>query len=96
MNINASLHSRLRNCLQTILELNDGFSSPVLVHAFMQELDLIRNFLLRLDAVELQEEDVLRIEKATEVFLNELRGLFATGSTEREELSNSETPTRLQ
>lgn len=96
MNMDASLHSRLRNCLQTILELNDGFNSPVLVHAFMQELDLIRAFLLHLDAVDLQEEDVLRIEKATEVFLNELRGLFAAGPPEQEGRADSDAPTRLQ
>lgn len=96
MSVDASLHSRLRNCLQTILELNDGFNSPVLVHAFMRELELIRKFLHHLDAAELQEEDVLRIEKATEVFLDELRGLFAAGQPAGAERAGSGAPTRLQ
>jgi hypothetical protein len=100
MSVDAFLHSRLRNCLQTVLELNDGSNSPVLAYAFRQELELIRKFLLQLDAVELREEDVLRIEKATEVFLNELRGLFAAAPSDSADpaarAAAADTPTRLQ
>ena len=74
-----SLQSRLRNCLHTILELNESVDSPALLAVFMQELDLIRKFLQRLDEIVLEEEDVARIERATEVFLCELHGLFSPG-----------------
>ena len=77
MRDNLSLHSRLRNCLQTILELKeemDGFSFGLV---FFDEISMIRKFLGQLDDMDLCEDDVRRIEGATELLLRELNGLFA-------------------
>ena len=71
-----SLHSRLRNCLQTILDLKEemeGFSFGLV---FFDEISMIREFLDQIDDMDLCEDDVRRIEGATELLLRELNGLF--------------------
>jgi hypothetical protein len=69
------LQIRLRNCLQTILDLNENMDTNAFKLAFSDELDLMRNFLNGLDSIILNEADVLRIEDATEIFFKEL-GVF--------------------
>lgn len=71
-----SLQVRLRNCLQTILELREDLDSVSFGLAFVDELGMIRNFMKKIDSVKLCEDDVLRIEQATTVFLRELACLF--------------------
>ncbi|GFM35463.1 hypothetical protein [Desulfovibrio psychrotolerans] len=69
-----ALQSRLRNCLQTILELEPDLEGLEIGHDLMKEFDLLKSFMEKLDDVELQEEDVRRIETATANFLEELKG----------------------
>lgn len=69
-----ALQSRLRNCLQTILELEPDLEELELGHDLMKEFDLLKSFMEKLDDVALQEDDVRRIETATTNFLEELKG----------------------
>jgi hypothetical protein len=73
------LQIRLRNCLQTILDLNENMDTNAFRLAFSGELEFMRNFLNGLDSIILSETDVLRIEDATEVFFKELGVFFGNG-----------------
>lgn len=64
---------RITNCLQTILELESELSRLELAGALMDEFVYLKQFLERIDRVELNEDDVERIEAATANFLAELR-----------------------
>lgn len=70
------LQSRLRNCLQTILDLRDDLDSSAYSSAFGHELNMIKQFLARAQDVPVTSTDVERIEQATEVFLAELQELL--------------------
>ena len=72
-NSDDSLHLRLRNCLQTILELEPELERLEMGAMLTTELDQLKTFIQRLDTGQLHEEDVNRIEDATTSFLNELR-----------------------
>lgn len=67
------LQLRLKNCLQTILELEPDLRALSVQEKFHEELKLIRNYLDRLEDMSLSEEEVTRLERATETFLGELR-----------------------
>lgn len=68
---------RITNCLQTILELEPELSRLELAGSLLDEFVYLKQFLERIDRVELSEDDVERIEKATENFLAELRVPFS-------------------
>lgn len=68
---------RITNCLQTILDLEPQLESLELGEALLEEFDVLKSFLGKIDTVEIEEEDVVRIEKATANFLKELEGALA-------------------
>lgn len=68
------LHFRLSNCLQTILELEGDLERLQLGHVLLSEFSQLREFMDRIEMVEIDEEDVRRIEAATANFLEELQG----------------------
>ncbi len=66
------LQLRLRNCLQTIIELEPRMERlPVYVH-FQDDIQVLKNCLTEIDHMQLNEDEVLRLEKATTTFLQEL------------------------
>ncbi len=65
---------RISNCLQTILELETDLKRLEMGHALIKEFVVLKAFLEKIDRVDLREEDVLRIERATSTFLDELKG----------------------
>lgn len=67
------LQLRLKTCLQTILELEPDLSMLSIQEKFHEELRLIREYLDRLEHIRLSEEEIVRLEHATETFLGELR-----------------------
>ena len=67
------LQIRLRNCLQTILELETDLERLHVDDFVLKEFQLLKSFLSRVDDVRLDEADVRRIETATENFLKELK-----------------------
>jgi hypothetical protein len=80
------LYSRLRNCLQTILELEPELERLQLPGTFRSELEVLKQHLDRIRHFEFYEEDLRRLEAATAKFLEELRLPFAhlrTTSTQR-------------
>jgi hypothetical protein len=78
MNDEQLLQIRLRNCLQTILDLNENMGTNAFKLAFSEELELIKTFLNGLDSMILNEADVSRIEDATEIFFKELNTFFGS------------------
>ncbi len=76
------LNSRLRNCLLTILELEGVLENTHLGPALRQEFSVLKGVIQRLENVCIEENDVCRIEAATDRFLAELKepleGLPAT------------------
>jgi thiamine kinase-like enzyme len=68
-----SLQIRIVNCLQTILELEQELKNLELGHVLIREFDVLKSFLQKIESVQIEEDDVLRIEKATENFLDELK-----------------------
>lgn len=69
----SELHSRLKNCLQTILELEPELERLELGQELLKEFALLKSFVAKLEDITLVEDDVLRIEKATAHFLEELK-----------------------
>ncbi|MDR0828441.1 MAG: hypothetical protein LBN33_11340 [Desulfovibrio sp.] len=67
------LGSRLRNCLVTILELQEDLERTHLGLALQTEFSVLREVVKHLEYVNVEEQDVCRIEAATGRFLAELR-----------------------
>jgi hypothetical protein len=68
-----ALLERLQNCLQTILELEPDLEQLDMGDALVKEFGMLKAFLQRLEGIDIQEDDVRRIETATASFLEELR-----------------------
>lgn len=64
------LQLRLKNCIQTILELEPGMEGSE--GAFNEDFTSLRTCLARVDQMELAEEDVSLLERAASDFLLEL------------------------
>lgn len=69
---------RISNCLQTILELEPELEKLELGHSLLDEFMVLKSFLEKIDRVEVNEDDVRRIEQATANFLQELKGPLAS------------------
>jgi hypothetical protein len=88
-NTASPLHSRLANCLETILELEPDLEQLELGHVLLAEFGQLKSFLERLDSVCVDEADVTRIEAATSHFLEELKvplGVIREGEVKRRPL----------
>lgn len=67
------LQVRLKNCIQTILDLEQDMCAGDLGRHFAAELATLRGYLGQVDRMFLEEGDVQRLEKATSALLAELR-----------------------
>ena len=67
------LNCRLRNCLLTILELEEMLEHTHLGPALQKEFSVLKQVMQRLENVAIEENDVCRIEVATSRFLAELK-----------------------
>lgn len=65
---------RITNCLQTILDLEPALEQMDLGDSLLKEFVLLKAFLKNIENVDLNEDDVERIERATATFLDELKG----------------------
>lgn len=68
-----SLNCRLRNCLLTILELEDSLEQTQLRFALHKEFSVLKDIMQRLENISVEEQDVHLIELATSRFLTELK-----------------------
>jgi hypothetical protein len=68
-----TLAARIMNCLQTILELEPVLRRLDSGHILLSEFKVLKAFLNDMDGLSLDEDDVTRIETATEHFLQELK-----------------------
>lgn len=78
-----ALNSRLRNCLTTILELEETLEHTPLAESLHDEFSVLKDVLQRLSTVVVEEQDVHRIEAATARFLDELKGTLGAGKLQR-------------
>ncbi|MBB5143883.1 hypothetical protein [Desulfovibrio intestinalis] len=69
----SKLQVRLKNCIQTILELEPDMKAGVWGRYFDMELSSLKDYLSQVDQMDLAEEDVKRLENATATFLSELK-----------------------
>lgn len=77
------LHVRLRNCLQTILDLEPELQTMRVASPMLTELSMLKDLHAKLETLFVQEDDVQRIEKATAQFLTELKGIVRRESSAR-------------
>ena len=71
--MNSHLQIRLKNCLQTILDLEPDMDTLPARADFRPDMDTLKTYLARVEDMDLVEEDVQRLERATAHFLAELR-----------------------
>ncbi|WP_456324341.1 hypothetical protein [Desulfonauticus submarinus] len=71
------LKFKLKNCLETILEFEDalgrfncGFDLKL-----NEEMDYIKDFLSKLDDIEFEDSELIRVEESTSRFLLEIKDL---------------------
>ena len=69
----STLQIRLKNCIQTILDLEPDRRAGIGGRHYDEELSTLKNYLQRVDRMNLAEDDVQRLENATASFLAELR-----------------------
>jgi deoxyhypusine synthase len=80
----SSLNSRLRNCLVTLLELEEALERTHLGPALQDEFSLLKEVMQRLGQVKVEEHDVCRIEAATGRFLAELKETLGEAASVRD------------
>ena len=68
-----NLAARIENCLHTILELEPDLEQLQFGHYLLRDFNILKMFLSHVEEIEVQEQDVARIEAATENFLRELK-----------------------
>jgi len=78
-----NLSARIENCLHTILELEPDLEQLQFGHYLLRDFTILKMFLSRVEEIEVQEQDVARIEAATENFLKELREPLAQNEPKR-------------
>ncbi|MBQ4133394.1 MAG: hypothetical protein IJD04_06665 [Desulfovibrionaceae bacterium] len=87
------LKTRLRSCLQTILELEPCLVQTEVGPKMQKEFDALKRFLLELEHLSLTEEDVERVEISTNIFLEEISLPIQCGACA---MASSTTLSRLQ
>lgn len=78
-----NLSARISNCLHTILELEPDLERLQFGHYLLRDFNILKMFLSHVEEIEVQEQDVARIEAATENFLKELKEPLEQNETER-------------
>lgn len=68
-----ALQSRLKNCLQTVLELEPILEQLAIRHEMETELAKLKTFMERVEGMDLSEDSVRQIEDATMTFLEGMR-----------------------
>ena len=67
------LQIRLKNCIQTIIEIEDALDESDRKNVFLSEMSYLKHILMRIDRLDVLEDDVERLEIATAKFLKELQ-----------------------
>lgn len=71
--LDENLSARISNCLHTILELEPDLEQLQFGDYLLRDFNILKMFLSHVEEIEVQEQDVARIEAATENFLKELK-----------------------
>ncbi len=66
------LQRRLKSCLETILDVESDIEHYPLYNSLKSEMEVLKKYLNDVESLELSEEDVLRLEQAATLFLNEI------------------------
>lgn len=65
------LHLRLKNCLQTILDLESGIKKNNL-DVFEADFISLKQYMEKIEQIQVKEEEVTRLENITSSFLREI------------------------
>ncbi len=71
------LHARLKNCLQTIVELEPALSRLTIHSELIGEFKHLKSIISKIPQLEISLEEVDRIETATCMFLKEMEVPFS-------------------
>lgn len=71
-----NLQIRLKNCIQTILDLEPAISATNGIF-FEEDFVSLKHYLGHVDKMDLAEDDVLQLEKATSEFLADVECHFS-------------------
>lgn len=66
------LQARLKNCLLTIVELEPALNRLTIHSELISEFKHLKDVISKVSKLELSPEEVIRIERATALFLKEL------------------------
>lgn len=80
--LDENLAARIANCLHTILELEPDLEQLQFGDYLLRDFNILKMFLAHVEEIEVQEQDVARIEAATEKFLKELKEPLEQNETE--------------
>ncbi|WP_320169877.1 hypothetical protein [Maridesulfovibrio sp.] len=78
-----NLKLRLNNCLETILELEQELEKLDMSRKFIAELEVLKGFMNKMEKIQVSEDEVERIESATDNFLMELKLPLAQAESDR-------------
>lgn len=69
----SELRLRLVSCLQTIIDLEPDLKHLDLEKKLEKEIKVLKTVIRKIDQFQIDEDDVLRVEEATSLFLEELQ-----------------------
>ena len=75
----ASLQRRLGSCIETIVAIQASLDESRLDPVFVGKFKQLESSLRSIEITPVSEEDVQRVEDATNILLEELRFLYTTG-----------------
>lgn len=83
MDDHQTLHLRLSSCIQTMIEVHEVLNVPELMPELGPRFEELKKTLARLAAISFVEEDVCRVEEATNRLMAELRPIVGLEDRER-------------
>ena len=78
-----TLYLRLSSCIQTMIEVHEVLNVPELMPELSPRFEELKKTLARLTAVSFVEEDVCRVEEATNRLMSDLRSIVGLEDRER-------------
>ena len=79
MDLRNKYRLRVRNCIGTILDVHRNVSPPLDHTDFVSQFERLKTAVNHINLNEVTEQDVLRVERATNALLWEFRPIFERG-----------------
>lgn len=79
MDLRNKYRIRVKNCIGTILDVHRSMSPPFDHRAFISQFERLKTAVNHINMNEVTEQDVVRVERATNALLGEFRPIFERG-----------------